>query len=196
MEPKVGVLVGRYTDEEWSTFSAEDKGLLSMNQQEVSALYTQAITKNEAGQDVPILVPNALGKRREDLIDRPRIKPEGSPPPSYRPATAREAYDLNTVGGLRGSIKQTEAEIERMKMTAEDLKEALAQKEAKVAPLAAQVIKGRWFVKILGLLALAFLLPACGTFGASCKRNADGSVECGIEIHADGNHNKPVIGEK
>lgn len=47
-------------------------------------------------------------------------------------------------------------------------------------------------LRVLALLILASVVPACGTINGYCKRNADGSVECGVEYHKDGNHDKPV----
>lgn len=42
------------------------------------------------------------------------------------------------------------------------------------------------------VIALILILPACGGATVACKRYADGSIECGVTIHADGNHDKPV----
>ena len=41
-------------------------------------------------------------------------------------------------------------------------------------------------------LALLTLIPACAGVSGYCKRNADGSIECGVDVHKDGNHDKPV----
>lgn len=46
--------------------------------------------------------------------------------------------------------------------------------------------------RILALVGLALLLPACGGATFACKRNTDGSIECGVTTHGDGNHDKPV----
>lgn len=46
---------------------------------------------------------------------------------------------------------------------------------------------------ILCVAVLAALVGCPGVgVGVSCKRNADGSVECSIDAHRDGNHEKPV----
>lgn len=45
------------------------------------------------------------------------------------------------------------------------------------------------------IIALAALtMFGCEGWGgkAGCKRNVDGTVECSIELHNDGNHDKPV----
>jgi hypothetical protein len=44
------------------------------------------------------------------------------------------------------------------------------------------------------LLAALALLPGCPGVGvgATCTRHADGSIECSVEAHNDGNHEKPV----
>lgn len=47
-------------------------------------------------------------------------------------------------------------------------------------------------VRIVVLVGLVALLPACGGATFSCKRYADGSIECGVTTHGDGDHNKPV----
>ncbi len=149
MEPKIGILANRFTDAAWAAFTAEEKGLLSLDQAGVDLLYVKETAKNDLGQDVPILVPTIAGKRRETLIDRPAVKPTGAPPTdSYRPATAREAHDLNMVGAVKSTIAQQEATLEQQKMILEDLKADLIRREAVALPLGGQLHKNRWYVKI------------------------------------------------
>lgn len=46
------------------------------------------------------------------------------------------------------------------------------------------------------LVLVALLLPACAGASFSCTRHSDGSIECGVTTHADGNHDTPVPVEK
>lgn len=47
-------------------------------------------------------------------------------------------------------------------------------------------------LRILAALVLGASLPACGGASFSCTRHPDGSIECGVKTHGDGNHEKPV----
>jgi hypothetical protein len=48
-------------------------------------------------------------------------------------------------------------------------------------------------LKTLAIVALLVLAGCPGlTVRPSCTRNIDGSIECSVEIHRDGNHDKPV----
>lgn len=46
------------------------------------------------------------------------------------------------------------------------------------------------------LVGLVAIIPACAGATFSCTRHSDGSIECGVTTHADGNHDKPVPKEE
>ncbi len=46
--------------------------------------------------------------------------------------------------------------------------------------------------RMVAAVVLVSVLPACAGATFSCKRYSDGSIECGVTTHGDGNHDKPV----
>lgn len=51
-------------------------------------------------------------------------------------------------------------------------------------------------LRLVALALVALLLPACAGASFSCSRHSDGTIECGVVTHADGNHDKPVPKEE
>ena len=46
-------------------------------------------------------------------------------------------------------------------------------------------------LRVLAALVLGATLPACGA-SLSCTRHADGRIECNVNAHGAGGHEKPV----